>query len=170
MQPHKQAVTQLQHFELDGQVAIMSGSADWTIAMCTITGERIGTFNGKGPHWTLAKPSEWCSMPPVLDDAPRPTEEDEGGLSLSLRRPGKATGRRFGADQGSARLAGSPGITGLRAPRAAQFSRPVASGNAHREGIYQKIKAVERNRPESAIYRDETQYLLTNERKYRKVQ
>jgi WD40 repeat protein len=45
LQPHRQPVTQLQYFELDGENVIMSASADGTIALCTIEGDRIGTFS-----------------------------------------------------------------------------------------------------------------------------
>eukprot|EP00434_Breviolum_minutum_P034835 symbB.v1.2.030838.t1/scaffold3409.1/size109594/6 len=52
MHLHQMAVTSLQHFEISGKVVIVSASADWTVALHTMDGIRIGNFS----HRYLTKP------------------------------------------------------------------------------------------------------------------
>jgi len=86
-QPHRHSVTHLQYFELDGQAVVMSASVDCTVVLCTLQGERIGTFSTKGPHWQLAERNAWCSTPPVVEEGPWLSEEDDG-WGRSPRRAG----------------------------------------------------------------------------------
>lgn len=51
----------LQHLRQPSEV-IVSASADWTIALHTVEGVRIGSFSHRGPHWRLADPSTWCEQ------------------------------------------------------------------------------------------------------------
>jgi len=157
--PHQQAVTQLQHFELDGRVVVMSASADWTIVLCSIEGERIGTFSGKGPHWHLAEKTSWRSMPPPLDEGPR-ASEDEDGWGLSPRRAGKgAQGRHAG--RAGAGVPGGAGVTGtgVRTPRTGQLkTRPTAAPQAHCRPQHLQLNA-DKFRPDMSLVEHEKQWL-----------
>lgn len=163
MHPHRQAVTQLQNFELDGQVVIVSASADWTIAMCNIRGERIGTFNGKAPFWSLADGTEgWCPELPALDTGPRPPSEEDDGLGLSGHRQGKGAGpHRYGhGNAGDMRSAGTPGKMGMRTPRGEKtsFSRQANTGQQHTgRGWFQSLHL--RSYPDQTIGQTEQKYL-----------
>lgn len=118
LQPHRQPVTQLQYFELDGENVIMSGSADGTIALCTAQGERIGTFSSKGPHWRLSDRSTWIDTPPPLDDGQWKEDDDDGwGVSPGRQKKGATGGRPQGraaagaTGQGRAERSGRTGAT-----------------------------------------------------------
>lgn len=155
-QPHQKSVTQLQQFELDGQIVVMSASVDCTIALCTIQGERIGTFSGKGPHWRLAEPQTWCSSPPPLDEGPRLAENDDGWGFSPRHRPGKGRGAA-----GSAGGPGAAGAGGLRTPRSGQArTRNTTVAQSHCSGgIFQNLRAVELWPPSLSIADQEKQRL-----------
>lgn len=156
-QPHQQAVTQLQHFELDGHVVVMSASADWTIALCSIEGERIGTFSGRGPHWNLAE-KRWRSEPPPLDEGPR-ASEDEDGWGLSPRRAGKGPQGRH-AGRANAGAGGGAGVasTGVRTPRTGLNTRPTVMPQALCRPQHLQLNA-DKFRPDMSLVEHERQWL-----------
>jgi len=173
-QPHRQPVTHLQHFELDGQIVVMSASLDCTIVLCTIQGERIGTFCSKGPHWRLADKSTWIDTPPLLDDGPRMSEEDDG-WGLSPRRPGKGgPGGRHHHGRGAPGAAGAPGGApgGIRTPRSGQarivtrttMAQAGHGGGIGGRGVYRNLKAVDIIKPDLGLYDQENQLLKKHEK------
>eukprot|EP00928_Gymnodinium_smaydae_P029777 TRINITY_DN22331_c0_g1_i1.p1 TRINITY_DN22331_c0_g1~~TRINITY_DN22331_c0_g1_i1.p1 ORF type:complete len:419 (+),score=101.11 TRINITY_DN22331_c0_g1_i1:183-1259(+) len=165
-QPHRQAVTHLEHFELDGQSVVMSASVDMTIVLSTITGERIGTFGGKAPRWHLAEGrSAWCSTPPVLEEISQGPDEEEG-WSVSPRWGGKGGGpvRRGAAGQAGGRdAAGMGGRRGGQAERMRGNTRPVAATLARGRGVFQQLSYVERYTFDFSLSDKEKQYLTSRQ-------
>lgn len=135
-QPHVQKVTHVQHFSVDGLVVVMSASADGTIALSMITGQRIGTFNGA--LWSLTDHKTFSETRPVLDDMPMPD-------AWTLR------GRGRNVPSG---CQGAVGSSGHRTPRVGKVltqrntsSSAPSSGN----GTYKRLVAVDRHMAEFDI-------------------
>eukprot|EP00931_Biecheleriopsis_adriatica_P049577 TRINITY_DN28689_c0_g2_i1.p1 TRINITY_DN28689_c0_g2~~TRINITY_DN28689_c0_g2_i1.p1 ORF type:complete len:1101 (-),score=248.22 TRINITY_DN28689_c0_g2_i1:96-3398(-) len=165
MQPHKMAVTQLQHFVLkDRGPVIVTASADWTIALHSFDGQRIGSFSCSGPHWRLDDPTTWLDQPPAVEEGFRGPEEDDG-WGVSPRRSGKGGGagghRRDGAAANTGGLPGQGGV-GMRTPRGSKVrTRPVLAGaQVHSgQGDFGKLSVVERFRPDLTLAEQERQRL-----------
>mmetsp|Transcript_55219 Transcript_55219/g.99428 ORF Transcript_55219/g.99428 Transcript_55219/m.99428 type:complete len:280 (-) Transcript_55219:110-949(-) len=160
MQPHRTAVTQLQHFVLDNRTVVMSASADWTIALHTFEGARIGSFSHNGPHWRLSEPATWSHQPPgPLDDNFRGEEEDDGWGNP--KRSGKGQGGRRDAEK-----QGAGGGMGGRTPRGSKvrtksvIAPAVATFGAHSgQGDFKKLSVVERFKPDLTIAQQENSRL-----------
>jgi len=155
MQPHNMAVTQLEHFELYDRVVIMTASADWTIALHTFEGLRIGSFSHRGPHWRLLDESSWSAQPPEMEEGVRP-EEDDDGWGASPRRagkPGVAGGRQDGAARNTGGVPGGGGGIGMRTPRGSKVrTRPVIAAQATSgQGDFGKLNVVEKFKPDLTI-------------------
>lgn len=160
MQMHRQAITHLQHIELDGLVLVMSAALDWTIALSTLDGQRIGTFNGKSSMWKLTDQSTWFTILPVFEEQ-RAKEEEKGWMNH--RRLGKAAaGNRHG--KAETRLPGTPGALGMRPPRVTQTrARQAVPSQAHcGRGIFKDLTAVDRPhiKPDLNVATHENMYLL----------
>eukprot|EP00929_Paragymnodinium_shiwhaense_P117445 TRINITY_DN8801_c0_g1_i2.p1 TRINITY_DN8801_c0_g1~~TRINITY_DN8801_c0_g1_i2.p1 ORF type:complete len:1148 (-),score=306.96 TRINITY_DN8801_c0_g1_i2:362-3805(-) len=156
-QPHRQAVTQLQHFELEGVQVIMTASTDCTIALCTTEGERIGTFCSKGPHWSLGGgPAAWSSTPPLLEEGPK--AEDDDGWGASPRKNNRPRAGAPGLSGGAVgAVSGRAGHAGRSRPGVG--TRPTPAPAACGTGIFKQLRAVERFKPDLSIGEREKQRL-----------
>lgn len=164
MQPHRQPVTHLQHFELDSQGYIITASQDWTVALSTLEGQRIGTFNGKGDVWRLHDRSSWSTLLPALDE-PSAAHEDKGWLSS--RRGGKGAGRHCPPARSGERDArptlGAASSLSARAPRGSQVrTGAVVANKAHcGRSCFKMLSAVDRTncKPDLTVAAQEEQFL-----------
>lgn len=165
MQLHRMAVTSLQHFKMDDLVVIVSASADWTVALHTIDGTRIGNFSHRVQEWRISDTSTWCDQPPPVKEGIRgPEEDDDRWSSMSPRRAGMA-GAAGARREGGASTSGSvPGIgvgVGLRTPRGSKVrTRPVIAPPVHSgQGDFGKLSVVERFKPDLTLAEQERQKL-----------
>eukprot|EP00927_Polykrikos_kofoidii_P039214 TRINITY_DN33643_c0_g1_i1.p1 TRINITY_DN33643_c0_g1~~TRINITY_DN33643_c0_g1_i1.p1 ORF type:complete len:1117 (+),score=166.25 TRINITY_DN33643_c0_g1_i1:166-3516(+) len=159
--PHKQSVTHLQYFELDGQAVVMSASVDGTIVLCSMAGERIGTFSatGKNKDWRLAEgQSSWRSVPPPLDEGPRSNDEDDG-WGTSHRISGKGGRAAKGNQSGVPGAGAGGGRAGQRSERPRLGARPERAHAGCGKGIFKNLKVVEQFQPDLSIADQEKQRL-----------
>lgn len=149
-QPHRQAVTQIQYFELEGKEIVMSAGADCTVSLSTAEGERIGIFSGKGRPWRLSEESTWSAELPPMDEG-KSRKEDDDWSWRSPRRPGTKGGGRA---KGSAGSGGAPGPMDYgRSPRAAQSRLKISTTTTQASrtycgrGVFSELSAVEKHQP-----------------------
>eukprot|EP00746_Dinoflagellata_sp_MGD_P124376 gnl/MRDRNA2_/MRDRNA2_58967_c0_seq1.p1 gnl/MRDRNA2_/MRDRNA2_58967_c0~~gnl/MRDRNA2_/MRDRNA2_58967_c0_seq1.p1 ORF type:complete len:1155 (-),score=226.27 gnl/MRDRNA2_/MRDRNA2_58967_c0_seq1:93-3557(-) len=152
-QPHRQAVTQIQYFELEGKQIVMSAGADCTVSLSTAEGERIGTFSAKGRPWRLSEESTWSAELPPMEEGNRRKEDDDFSWR-SPRRPGtKGGGRAKGSAGGGAQ---GPMDYG-RSPRAAQSRLKISTTTTQASrtycgrGVFSELSAVEKHQPDPEL-------------------
>merc|ERR1712187_435556 len=102
-------------------------------------------FGGKGPSWRLAEgKSAWCQTPPLLDEGPRNSDDDDGWGS-----PRHARGKGGGSGRGGRHAAGQPGGQGAAMDRSTRNqrssqnrvgSRPAIAQTACGRGIFKELK------------------------------
>lgn len=160
IQLHQMAVTSLQHFEIHGKVVIVSASSDWTVALHTMDGTRIGNFSHRGPHWRLSDFSTWCDQPPP-EEGIRPDEDDRWGALSPRRNAGAPGARRDGAATNNGSVPGIGIGLGMRTPRASKVrTRPVIPPPVHSgQGDFGKLSVVERFKPDITLAEQERQRL-----------
>lgn len=161
MQPHRLSVTQLQHFTKDDRVIIVTASADWTIALHTMDGQRIGHFGQREKLWRLNDIETWHAVPPEPEEGFRGPEDDDG-WGVSPRRAGKSGGAQHRQNQANAGgLPGAGGGIGMRTPRGSKVrSRPVIAAQHYSgQGDFGKLSVVERFKPDLTIAEQERQRL-----------
>ena len=162
MHLHQMAVTSLQHFEISGKVVIVSASADWTVALHTMDGIRIGNFSHRGPHWRLSDQTTWCDQPPPSTEEGIRGPEDDDRWGISPRRSaGGPGGRRDGAPTNNGTVPGIGIGVGMRTPRASKVrTRPVIPPPVHSgQGDFGKLSVVERFKPDLTLAEQEKQRL-----------
>eukprot|EP00439_Symbiodinium_sp_Y106_P039795 s4865_g4.t2 len=161
MQLHRMAVTSLQHFKMDDLVVIVSASADWTVALHTIDGTRIGNFSHRVQEWRISDTSTWCDQPPPVKEGLRgPEEDDDRWSSMSPRRAGMAGAAGARREGGTSTSGSVPGIgvgVGLRTPRGSKVrTRPVIAPPVHSgQGDFGKLSVVERFKPDLTLAEQE---------------
>eukprot|EP00930_Biecheleria_cincta_P037482 TRINITY_DN25736_c0_g1_i1.p1 TRINITY_DN25736_c0_g1~~TRINITY_DN25736_c0_g1_i1.p1 ORF type:complete len:1103 (-),score=189.58 TRINITY_DN25736_c0_g1_i1:90-3398(-) len=161
MQPHRLPVTHIQHFTKDDRVFIVTASADWTIALHTMDGRRIGHLGQRGKPWKLNDIETWVAIAPEPEEGFRGPEDDDG-WGVSPRRAGKSGGaphRQNPANSGG--LPGTGGGIGMRTPRGSKVrSRPVIAAQHYSgQGDFGKLSVVERFKPDTTIADQEKQRL-----------
>jgi len=159
MHLHQMAVTSLQHFGIGGRLVIVSASSDWTVALHTMDGFRIGHFSHRGTEWRLSDPTTWCDQPPPSTEEGIRGPEDDGWGGISPRRTAGGARRDAAANNGAV-----PGMgigVGMRTPRASKVrTRPVMPAPVHSgQGDFGKLSVVERFKPDLSLAEQERQRL-----------
>mmetsp|Transcript_23156 Transcript_23156/g.51119 ORF Transcript_23156/g.51119 Transcript_23156/m.51119 type:complete len:1075 (+) Transcript_23156:90-3314(+) len=165
---HMQAVTHLQHFELDGVVVVMSASADCTIVLQTIDGRRIGNLSSRGHLWRLSEESSWNVGFPSLEELPAKQDTDDG-WNVNPRRPVRAQARGNALRSAGHGVTGStprgiasvngPSMRSPRGPAKVETRRGPTSYAPSGHPIFNKLNAVEQFRPNFAIVEQERRWL-----------
>ncbi|CAJ1394642.1 unnamed protein product [Effrenium voratum] len=149
MQLHRVAVTSLQQFQIDRKEVIVSASCDWTVALHTMDGGRIGSFSHRGPLWRLSDTKSWCDQPPTEEGVRGEDEDRWGGVSP----------RRKGGNWQNGANGSVPGIgigLGMRTQRASKVrTRPVIAAPHSGQGDFGKLSVVERFKPDLTLAEQE---------------